>query len=141
MNDQTDEERPPTGDLWTETTADDWQTPADAEPPEVAPRTDQEDIAPLPYAAETTEETVRRSGMAWSAGIAFFASVAFCLFLGWIADWLLGTSPWGIVAGIVLGSLIGFMQFFRISSRIFRKQDTGPTVSPLMGRSDDNDGA
>jgi len=138
VNDQTDEERPPAGDPWTEPTAGDWQTPADAEPAEVASRTGQEVIA-LPYAADTTDETIRRSGMAWSAGIAFFASVAFCLFLGWIADWLLGTSPWGIVAGIVLGSLIGFMQFFRISSRIF-KNDSGPAVRPLMGRGDDNDG-
>jgi F0F1-type ATP synthase assembly protein I len=33
---------------------------------------------------------------------------------------VLGSSPWGIVAGIVLGSLIGFVQFFRITSQIFK---------------------
>ena len=36
------------------------------------------------------------------------------LILGWGADLLLGSAPWGIVGGIVLGSLIGFIQFFRI---------------------------
>jgi F0F1-type ATP synthase assembly protein I len=40
------------------------------------------------------EETARRSGLAFSAGIVFFSSVVFMLFLGWIADWLMGSSPW-----------------------------------------------
>ena len=70
---------------------------------------------------ESVAETVRRSGLAWSAGIAFFAAVVFMLILGWGADVLLGTSPWGIVGGIVLGSIIGFVQFFRITSQIFKK--------------------
>lgn len=66
-------------------------------------------------------ETTRRDGLAWSAGIAFFASVVFMLILGWGADLLLGSSPWGIVGGIVIGSLIGFVQLFRLSSQIFKK--------------------
>ena len=66
-------------------------------------------------------ETVRQSGLAWSAGIAFFAAVVFMLVLGWGADVLLGTSPWGIVGGILLGSIIGFIQFFRLTSQIFKK--------------------
>ncbi len=70
---------------------------------------------------ESFVETTRRSGLAWSAGIAFFASVAFLLILGWGADLLFGTSPWGIVVGIVLGSLIGFVQLFRLSSQIFKQ--------------------
>lgn len=70
--------------------------------------------------SESFAETTRRSGLAWSAGIVFFASVAFMLVLGWGADLLLGTSPWGLVGGIVLGSLIGFVQFFRLTSQIFK---------------------
>ena len=70
---------------------------------------------------ETFAETARRSGMAWSAGIAFFASVVFMLIIGWFADLLFGSSPWGIVGGIVLGSLIGFVQLFRLASQIFKK--------------------
>ncbi len=70
---------------------------------------------------ESMAETVRRSGLAYSAGIAFVAAVVFMLILGWGADLLLGTSPWGVVAGIVLGSTIGFIQLFRISSQIFKK--------------------
>ena len=70
---------------------------------------------------ESMEETVRKTGLAYSAGVAFVAAVIFMLILGWGADVLLGTSPWGVVAGIVLGSLIGFIQLFRISSQIFKK--------------------
>lgn len=70
---------------------------------------------------ESFAETTRRSGLAWSAGIAFFASVTFMLILGWGADLLLGSSPWGIVAGVVLGAAIGFVQLFRLSSQIFKQ--------------------
>jgi len=72
-------------------------------------------------APESFGETTRRSGLAWSVGIAFFASVIFMMVLGWGADLLFGTAPWGIAAGIILGALIGFIQLFRISSEIFRK--------------------
>ena len=73
------------------------------------------------YEPESMAETTRRSGLAYSAGIAFFAAVVFMLVLGWGADLLFGSSPWGIVVGIVLGSVIGFIQFFRITSQIFKK--------------------
>jgi len=70
---------------------------------------------------QSIAETVRQSGLAYSAGIALFAAVVFMMILGWGADLLLGTSPWGIVGGIVIGSVIGFVQFFRLTSQIFKK--------------------
>ena len=69
----------------------------------------------------TVAETVRSSGLAWSAAIALFAAVIVMLIIGWGADLLFGSSPWGIVIGIVIGALIGFIQFFRITSEIFKK--------------------
>lgn len=78
-----------------------------------------EKIKVIPAApVESKAETIRKTGLAWSAAIVFFGSVVFMLILGWFADLLFGTAPWGIVLGIVLGSVIGFMQFFRITSRI-----------------------
>ncbi len=78
-----------------------------------------EKIKVVPAApVESRAETIRKTGLAWSAAIVFFGSVVFMLILGWFADLLFGSSPWGIVAGIVLGSVIGFMQFFKITSRI-----------------------
>lgn len=81
---------------------------------------------------ESMAENVRRSGLAYSAGIAFFASVVFMLVIGWGADLLFGSSPWGIVAGIVLGSVIGFVQFFRITSRIFKPDRRTSDPNPLF---------
>jgi F0F1-type ATP synthase assembly protein I len=70
---------------------------------------------------ESPAETARQTGLAWSLGVAFFSAVVFMLILGWGADLLFGSSPWGVVIGIVIGSLIGFFQLFRLSSQIFRK--------------------
>ncbi len=83
--------------------------------------TEKEEFVLSTAEPESFAETTRRSGLAWSAGIVFFASIVFMLILGWGADLLFGSSPWGIVAGIVLGSLIGFIQFFRLTSQIFTK--------------------
>jgi F0F1-type ATP synthase assembly protein I len=70
---------------------------------------------------ESLAETARQSGLAWSLGVAFFSAVVFMLILGWGADLLFGSSPWGVVIGIVIGSIIGFFQLFRLSSQIFKK--------------------
>jgi len=72
---------------------------------------------------ESIAETARKSGLAYGAAITLFGSVVFMLILGWFADLLLGSSPWGIVGGIVLGAVIGFFQFFRITSQIFKNKD------------------
>lgn len=129
-----------------------WEEPAPSEAEIAAMREEQErpytnfedpfddvSFVPVDYVPETADETVRNSGLAWSAGIAFFSSVAFMLFLGWIADLLLGTKPWGIVGGIILGSVIGFIQFFRISSQIFGSREAKDSPRSLMNQSDDDD--
>ena len=99
--------------------------------PEIAP------FAPQSFTAPSTEETIRQGGLAWSAGIVFFSSIAFMLFLGWIADLLLGSSPWGLVGGIVTGSIIGFIQFFRLTSQIFGTAEDKNAIRPLLNREDD----
>jgi F0F1-type ATP synthase assembly protein I len=75
------------------------------------------------FKPESAAETVRKSGLAYAAGITLFASIVFMMGLGWFADLMFGTSPWGIVGGIVLGSIIGFVQFFRITSQILKNKD------------------
>lgn len=72
------------------------------------------------FTPPTTGETIRMTGLAWSAGIMLFGSIAFLTVIGWFADLLIGSSPWGVVAGVVLGSIIGFVQLFRINAEILR---------------------
>ncbi|MGI8467781.1 MAG: AtpZ/AtpI family protein [Pyrinomonadaceae bacterium] len=82
------------------------------------------DDAPLlfqtSFKPESQAETIRKSGLAYSAGLALAGSVIFLLIIGWILDSFLGTSPWCLVGGIVLGSVIGFYQFFRLTSKILK---------------------
>jgi F0F1-type ATP synthase assembly protein I len=76
------------------------------------------------FVPESKAETIRKSGLAYSAAIALFGSVIFMLIMGWFADLLLGIRPWGIVIGIVLGAIIGFVQFFRLTSQIINPKPT-----------------
>lgn len=76
-----------------------------------------------PPERQSFAETARQNGLAYAAAITLFGSVIFMLIIGWFADLLFGSSPWGKVGGIVIGSLIGFVQLFRISSQIFKKED------------------
>jgi len=75
------------------------------------------------FEPESTAETMRKSGLAYAAAITLFAAVVFMMIVGWGADLLLGTKPWGIVGGIVLGAIIGFVQFFRLTSQILKNKD------------------
>ncbi len=82
-----------------------------------APETLQSPTAP----GESTAETARGSGLAYGAAISLFGAVIVMLIIGWLADRIFGSSPWGIVVGIILGAIIGFYQFFKINSQIFKK--------------------
>lgn len=60
----------------------------------------------------------QKSSIAYAAALSLFFSVATLLGLGLLLDRWLGTSPWLLVAGIVLGSVVGLYQFVRLTSRI-----------------------
>jgi len=63
------------------------------------------------------QETTRSSGVAYAAGLTIFFSVASFMGVGWALDRWLGTS-WIMIAGIVLGSVVGFYEFIRIISQL-----------------------
>ena len=61
----------------------------------------------------------RKSGFAYAAGIALFASVVSFVALGWFLDKWLGTQPWLLIGGILLGSAAGLFEFIRLSSKTY----------------------
>jgi F0F1-type ATP synthase assembly protein I len=90
---------------------------------ETLPASDDKPMFQTDVKPESLAETARNSGLAYAAGITLFGSIVFLMALGWFVDLLLGISPWGIVGGIVLGSIIGFVQFFRITSQILKDKE------------------
>ncbi len=63
------------------------------------------------------DEAARGSSIAYAAGLNIFFSVLTFMGIGWALDRWLGTG-WIMVAGILLGSAVGFYQFIRIISRL-----------------------
>ncbi len=61
----------------------------------------------------------RKTGYAYAAGITLFASVAAFCGAGWLLDRWLGTEPWLLIVGIVVGSAAGLFEFVRLSSRTY----------------------
>ncbi|HEY6121585.1 MAG TPA: AtpZ/AtpI family protein [Pyrinomonadaceae bacterium] len=64
------------------------------------------------------QEANRKSGIAYAAAFALFAAVAGFTGIGWLLDRWLGTNPWLLVVGVVLGAVAGFYQFIRLSSQL-----------------------
>ena len=64
------------------------------------------------------EETNRKSGLAYGAALMLFSSVISFCGVGWLLDRWLGTKPWWLVTGIVLGAIAGFYQFIRLTSKL-----------------------
>ena len=63
------------------------------------------------------ENVTRKSGLIYAAVLSFDISTVTMLGVGWALDRWLGTGPWLVVTGIVLGAGVGFYQFIRLLSR------------------------
>jgi ATP synthase protein I len=63
-------------------------------------------------------EINRKSGIAYAAAFTLFACVISLSGVGWLADRWFGSKPWLLVAGVVLGAIVGFYQFVRLTSQL-----------------------
>ena len=57
-------------------------------------------------------------GRASSVGIEFSIAVIVFLLFGWWLDGKLGTQPWLTLAGLGLGSLVGFRALWRVAQEV-----------------------
>jgi ATP synthase protein I len=87
------------------------------------PEIEEKAVFQTNFKPESSAETNRKSGLAYAAGITLVGAVVVMLLVGWFVDRLAGTSPWGIVGGIILGSVIGFYQFFKLTSQILKNKE------------------
>ena len=66
---------------------------------------------------ESEAESIRKSGLVYGAVISLVGSILVFMGIGWAIDKYLQISPWGIVIGIILGAIVGFYQFIRLTSQ------------------------
>lgn len=64
------------------------------------------------------QQITRKSGIVYAAVFSLVTAVVAFLLLGWLLDRWLKTSPWLLVAGIVVGAVAGFYQFVRLMSQV-----------------------
>jgi len=64
------------------------------------------------------EDINRKTGMAYAAAFSLFSAVVAGLIIGWLLDRWLGTKPWLLVTGIILGAVAGFYEFIRSAAKI-----------------------
>lgn len=81
----------------------------------------EEEFFQPPAEKETVGETARKTGLAFSAGLTLFGSVVALSVVGFLADMFFDSSPKGLIIGFVLGAIVGFFQFFRLTSQILKK--------------------
>jgi len=68
---------------------------------------------------ETAHQQVGRAvNEGWLQGGSFTTSIVSGMLLGFFADKWLGTDPWLVVVGILLGTYSGFLNIWRYSKKL-----------------------
>lgn len=63
------------------------------------------------------QENIQRSGPSAMAGYTLISALLVCGGLGYGLDYWLGTWPWFLTGGLLLGIVVGFFQLARIMFR------------------------
>ncbi len=64
------------------------------------------------------QEVNRKSGIAYAAAFTLFACVAAFTGIGWLLDRWLGTGPFLLVLGLVIGAAAGFYEFVKLTAKL-----------------------
>jgi ATP synthase protein I len=76
-----------------------------------------------PSSSRASEASSSAEG--WVAGGAFFGSILSGTLLGYLVDLWLGTDPWFVVIGILVGSYSGFVRMWHLSKQMENGPDKG----------------
>ena len=69
-------------------------------------------------APEVSSPTDVSAAEGWVSGGAFLGSILAGTLLGYLADLWLGTDPWLVVTGIIVGSYSGFVRMWQLSKQM-----------------------
>lgn len=72
----------------------------------------------LEESLDAFQENLRKSGPAASAGYALIGAILLLGGAGYAIDWWRGTSPWGLLGGLLLGIVVGF---YELAKTVWRK--------------------
>jgi F0F1-type ATP synthase assembly protein I len=64
------------------------------------------------------QDVVQRAGPAASAGYTLIGALMVLGGIGYAIDWWLGTAPWCLVAGLLLGIVVGF---YELAKTVFHR--------------------
>ena len=64
------------------------------------------------------QHSAGKSSVLIGAVFSLASSIVVCLLAGWLLDKWLKTGPWLLVAGIILGAVVGFYQLIRVMMRV-----------------------
>lgn len=60
----------------------------------------------------------RSEGVAWRLAVEMVSAFAVCGFIGWWVDKWLGSLPWAMLSGLLLGGIAGLYNAFRVARAI-----------------------
>jgi F0F1-type ATP synthase assembly protein I len=60
------------------------------------------------------QENLRRAGPVVAAGYTLIGAILFLGGIGYVLDRWLGTSPWFLIGGLILGIIVGFYELAKI---------------------------
>ncbi|MBI4871730.1 MAG: AtpZ/AtpI family protein [Candidatus Riflebacteria bacterium] len=73
---------------------------------------------------------MRLLGLAFMVGTNLVSCLVVGAAAGFGLDWWLGSSPFGVAGGVLLGMIAGFVQLARTASELSRRQESKPPKGP-----------
>lgn len=105
-------------------------TPPVPEPPRVPyerPAARADETIRGPRGVQVGVGEMRGMGDGWEIATALVSSLVAGILLGLAADrwWIRASTPWGVIVGVLLGSISGFTKMFQMASRLNREPGDG----------------